>query len=147
VDAARSGAPPLDLSKATKLKDLSLRCAGANIRRFTLTLQTIRSKNLQQITIHTRATIADLQLISASIRRYSASANPVEEKVRQEWQDLDRLLVQFWISHSIRPKITYETWKIGDDSRGLVQSLLPELTRRGLVDLIEHQMVSQPVEE
>lgn len=56
---------------------------------------------------------------------------------RRDWQDLDRLLVQIWASYSIRPWIMYETGKEGRDQKDHAPSLLPELTRRGFVDLVE----------
>jgi hypothetical protein len=127
------GAPPLDLSKVNKLEDLSFRCGGWNIQQITTALQTVQSKYLQQVTIHPGA----------------AFANQIVETVHQEWQDLDRLLVQFWNSHSIRPKFTYEADTEGDDLRAFAPSLLPELTRRGLVDLVEDQRryLSAPLAE
>ena len=88
-----------------------------------MALRTVRSRNLQQITIHL----------------YTTSANLITEAVRQEWQDLDRLLLQFWTSHSICPKITYEVDKRGDDLRASAPGLLPELTKRGLVDLVKNR--------
>jgi hypothetical protein len=111
---------PLDLSQAAKLKDLLFRCGGSNVQRITMALQTVRSKHLRQITIHPCA----------------ASARLSGEPVPQEWQDLDILLVQFWTSHLIRPKIMYDPGKGVNDIRGLAPSLLPELTRRGAVDLV-----------
>jgi hypothetical protein len=83
-----------------------------------MALQTVQSEHLQQITIHPYTTFADL----------------TEESARQEWQDLDRLLVQFWTLRSIRLQIKYEVGKGGNDLRAFAPSLLPELTRRGLVD-------------
>jgi hypothetical protein len=122
VDVDTSGAPPLDLSKAAKLKELSFRFGWSDVQRITMTLQTAQSKHLQQITIYPRGNFE----------------NPVEETVRLGWQDLDRLLVQFWTSHSIRPKIMHETGK-GQAAWGLfAERLLPELSRRGLVDLATH---------
>jgi hypothetical protein len=115
MGVAMSGTPPLDFSKATKLKDLSFQCQGPNVQRITAALQTVQSKNLQQITIHSL---------------YGISAN----LVRQEWRDLDRLLVQFW---TIRPKITYKALEGGGDLRALALSLLPELMQRGAIDLVE----------
>jgi hypothetical protein len=117
------GMPPLDVSKATRLKDLSFRCGGPNVQRITMALETVQSKNLQQITIYLGTTSATL----------------VGETVRQEWQDLDRLLLQFQTSHSIRPKITYEAEEGGNNLRDLAPSLLPELTSRGFVDLVENR--------
>ena len=110
--------PPLDLSKATKLKSLLFRCVDPSIQRITMTLETVQSKDLRQITIHPYGTFSGL----------------IGETARQEWQDLDRLLVQLWTSHSIRPKIVYE---MGRGGNNLAPSLLPELTRRGVVDLVD----------
>jgi hypothetical protein len=115
--------PPLDLSRATKLKDVGFRCGRSTIRWITTALESIQSKNLQQIT--------------ATIHPLATFGNPIEDTVRQEWQDLDRLLVQFWTSRSIRPKFTHETERGENGFRGLAPSLLPELMRRGLVDLVE----------
>ena len=122
ADADKSGRPSFDFSKATKLKELVFRCGEPNVQRIVMALQTVQSKRLQQITIHP----------------HGAFAIPVKEAVRQEWQDLDHLLVQFWTSRSIRPKITYEAGTGGDNLRAYVPNLLPELTRRGLVDLVEY---------
>ena len=47
------------------------------------------------------------------------------------------MLVQFWTSHAIRPKIEYEAGEEGEDLKGLAPGLLPELTRRQVVDLLE----------
>ena len=87
-----------------------------------MTLQTVGSGYLQSITIEP----------------HDLPPETVEEEVYQEWHDLDRVLVQFWTSHSIRPRVVYmprlgEGKDLGVD----VPILLPELTRRGLVDLVE----------
>ena len=86
-----------------------------------MTLRTAESINLQQITIHLPF----------------AFTEPIVESAYLEWQDLDRLLVQFWTSHSIRPKIRYRRGKDGCDLRDVAPRLLPELTSRGVVDLIK----------
>jgi hypothetical protein len=121
MDSDMSRMPPLDLSRATKLKDVGFRCGRSTIRWITTALESIQSKNLQQIT--------------ATIHPIGAFGNPIEDAVRQEWQDLDHLLVQFWTSRSIRPKFMCERGENG--FRGLAPNLLPELMRRGLVDLVE----------
>jgi hypothetical protein len=112
--------PPLDLSKATKLKDLSFRCEGPNTQRITMALQSVKSEAFRQITIHP----------------YGTFPNPIGPVERGQWQDLDSLLVQFWTSHSIRPVIKYKPREGGRDLGRLAPSLLPELMRRGLVDLV-----------
>jgi len=110
----------LDLSKATKLKYLKFLWTRSSVQWIATTLQTVKSKNLQRI------------IICQAI----ALPEEIEEAVYREWQDLDRLLVQFWASHLIRPRVTYVVGKGGKDLRDHVPSLLPELTRRGLVDLV-----------
>ena len=80
-----------------------------------MALQTAQSINLERITI----------------RWSPAFGTSIAE---QEWQDLDRVLLQFWTSHSIRPEIGYD----GGNFRELAPRLLPELTSRGIVDLVEY---------
>ena len=58
----------------------------------------------------------------------------------REWLNLDRLLVQFWESRSTGPKVICAEWdrrNLKRDVRGRVEYLLPELTRRGAIDLAE----------
>ena len=112
-----------DLSKAAKLKDLIFLGRISNIHWIVRALQTVESKNLQQITI---------RLHTATLRGLT------EETDHLEWQDLDRLLVKFWTSHSIRPRFVYAPNSGGWDTRDRAPSLLPELTGRGLVDLVEY---------
>jgi hypothetical protein len=110
---------PFDLSKLTKLKKVELGYCEPWVRWITTTLQTAESINLEEIVIH------------------PVNAPIASESVYREWQDLDYLLLQFWISRSIRPKIRHK-WKGGRYYlRDLAPRLLPELTSRGVVDLIE----------
>ena len=53
--------------------------------------------------------------------------------------DLDRLLVRFWESHSIRPKIRRGgvSRREKEDAIDCVLRLLPEMTKRELIDLVE----------
>ncbi|KAF9780877.1 hypothetical protein BJ322DRAFT_287392 [Thelephora terrestris] len=101
--------PPLDLSNAMKLKHLNFRWGRTHVRWITMTLQTVQSKDLRRITVFLR------NILFA----------PAEETIL-EWHELDRLLVQLWISHSIRPRILYK-----DVVGGIVSRLLPELTMKG----------------
>ena len=112
--------PPLDLSRLTRLKEVVC-VSGPSVQWITTTLQTAGSTNLQQIIIRSSTTT------EASIA----------ELVYREWEDLDRVLLQLWTSRSIRPKIGYQGRKGGCDLRELVLKLLPELTSRGVVDLVE----------
>ena len=111
--------PWLDLSKLTKLKDVVFECP--DIQRITMTLRTTESTNLEQITIIYPIDFGQV----------------IVESAYREWKDLDRLLLQFWVSHSIRAKIRYEQRNEGRDLRDVAPRFLPELTRRGVVDLIK----------
>ena len=111
----------LDLSKATKLKDVKFWCNRPTIQWITMALQSIKSKNLQQVIIHCHFILE----------------NPVGETVYREWQDLDHVLVQFWASHSIRPKVVCGMGEKASYLVALVPTLLPELTRRRMADLRE----------
>ena len=52
----------------------------------------------------------------------------------REWGVLDRLLAQLWTSRSIRPTVSFS--RMGK-MIGLVPKLLPELTKKGVVDVFE----------
>ena len=110
---------PLDLSSATKIKELKLLQAGSSVQWIVRTLQTVKSKSIQLISI------------------CLSTALPEMEYDHREWQDLDHLLIRFWTSHSIRPRVMYLARYGGKDLGDRFPSLLPELTRRGLVDIVK----------
>jgi hypothetical protein len=56
----------------------------------------------------------------------------------RQWLDLDRLLVQFWKSHSLRPKVVWISRERECDPTDRLGSLLPGITERGILDLVEH---------
>ena len=83
----------------------------------------------------------DLRRISIHIPFYltngTGAGQTVGEAARREWLDLDRLLVQLWESRSIRPRVGYKG--LGQRMKQQttdywVGCLLPEITRRGIVD-------------
>ena len=112
-----------DLSMATKLKDLVFRSNLPSVRWITRALRSVKSNGLQRITLR-----SDLYTFT----------NPIQEATYQEWWDLDRLLVQFRTSRSICPKVVYEIKCEEEEMRGYALNMLPELTRRGLVDLVKY---------
>jgi len=120
LHSVQSTATSFDLSTAAKLRHLAVLCTRPGVRWVTEALGTVKSKNLQRITICLA----------------TDTMSTIPEPVRRQWHDLDRLLVQFWTSHSIRPKVSYEV-VMGGDMKDYAPRLLPELTRRGLVDLTE----------
>jgi len=104
-----------------KLKYLEFLLAEQSAQWITTTLRTVESKSLQRIRINP----------------YDDILEKIGEGFHQEWQDLDRLLVQFWTSHSIRPQVVYVPAEGEEDMRDHAPHLLPDLTKRGLVDLVQ----------
>ena len=58
-----------------------------------------------------------------------------------EWLELDRLLARRWQAHPFHMKVLYNAPASMDGkiSRDCMESLLPELTRRGALDLAERK--------
>ena len=94
----------------------------------TMPLRTITPKHqdLRQITIRMPN---DLTLAALGANGVQA----IREPVRGQWLDIDQLLVQFWGSRSIRPKIVCE---LEQHTRDCIVFLLPEATKRGTIDLV-----------
>ena len=69
----------------------------------------------------------------------------VGEAEYEQWVDLDRLLVQLWELHSIRPKVTYGVVPEHreKDVIDCVSYLLPETTKKGTVDLANHRGIER----
>jgi hypothetical protein len=98
-----------------------------------LALQTITPKHrdLRQISIHLPYDRA-LASVGVGVRQN------IGEPVCAQWLELDRLLVQFWESHRIRPKITYIAPRMENKEIGeCMGCLLPEIMKRRVIDLIE----------
>jgi len=104
-----------------------LQCTRPNVGWINKVLHTTKSGNLQRISLEL------------------PPPNPVLngaahlEMIRQEWADLDHVLVQFWVSRSLRPKVIYEPGTEEDELMDRVARLLPELTKRGIIDLVEYR--------
>jgi len=123
----------VDLSKATGLKDVAFRTGLQYISWVTVALKSITPENrdLRQILIYAPyySKIID---ICGDVRQFVMGATC------RQWSDLDLLLVQIWGWHSICPGIVSETpIREGRDMRECFELLMPVVTRRGIVDLVE----------
>ena len=124
--------PLLDLSNATKLKDVEFQLYELKVGWINTALHTATSKSLYQITLcFPNSSLLDI------------IPNLIKEGSCLEWQDLDHLLVQLWTIHSVCPVFTYEKMEGWIGSGVLVPKLLPELTSRGIVDAPEHRQRSE----
>ena len=111
--------PPLNLSNATRLKNVELRW-DTPVQWITRTLQTAKSQCLRRVTIFAPPSFT----------------NSAQGTLHQEWEELDHVLVQLWTSRSIRPKFKYKETSESDDTGTKLRDLLPELTRRGIIDVV-----------
>ena len=127
---------PIDLSKATQLKDVKFRWE-CHPRWAVEALRTVThdNRNLQQLSLEAGEECHGPRV---------GGNNPgdpfghIGESSYQEWLELDSVLVQLWESHSIRPEVEYNVPRWTDEGAGRrMQKLLPEVTARGIVDLIE----------
>jgi hypothetical protein len=125
----------IDLSKATKLKDVAfLLTSWSSVEWIAMAFQTITPKHqdVQQISIHIPYYLA-IDGADANIR------GTIGEADYRQWLNLDRLLVRFWKSRLIQPKVIWITETGGDRNiRDCLECLLPEVTGGGMVGLIEH---------
>lgn len=134
---AEPGTVSVNLSKATRLKDVAFLCGRLGAERVSLTLRAMISnqRNLQQISLQ----VPDVPYDPTLNRADPANARrPIGEVIHEQWLELDHRFVQLWELYSIRPKLLYYTPQ-GKDREGAissVQCLLPEITRRGIADLV-----------
>jgi len=124
---------PIDLSKAMTLRDVVFRPGSLKIAWITLALQTITPKH------------RDIRRVSISVPGALTPANAaasvelnVGDEISSQWLDLDRLFVKLWEPHKIRPKVVYTVQEEKDKhARRRLECLLPEMTKRGIIDLVE----------
>ena len=123
----------IDLSMATKLKYLIFRVESRRVDWTNVALRTItpEHQDLRQITIYLPYD-STLSGAGANVRRATG------EQLFGQWLEFDHLLVQLWESRWIRPRILYYappgTEKDISESVGC---LLPDATKRGIIDLAE----------
>ena len=126
----------IDLSKATKLKDMEFGFQYLSIAWVASTLKTItsRHRDLQGVSIR------GCDLSDSTGTGWQANAAAEEDDTREQWMDLERTLVQLWESHAVRAKVEYYS-KTREESCELMEKLLPEATKRGVVELLRLQHV------
>ena len=111
-----------------------------NPRWATNTLRTIPSHNgnLQQISFlafHTLFDIPSTPSVNPAILKQA-----IGEASYREWLELDGLLALFWETRSIRPQVLYDfpPWINKQGARRCMDGLFPEITTKGIVNLVEH---------
>jgi hypothetical protein len=114
----------LDLSKAIQLRDVVFRCNGRSVHWVAATLRTAKRNTLQSISM----------VITLKVIRYAL----IFGAAHQGWGAVDQQLMQFWSSNSIRPKLLCRRVEMDKGLKSHVGGLLPESTREGIVDMVEH---------
>lgn len=80
----------------------------------------------------------DLQQISICVPvGDSACDGRRAKKIRRRWVDLDRFLVQLWESNTFHTRIIDKTKGEEEGARKRLEVLLPEMTKRGIVELTD----------
>jgi hypothetical protein len=134
---AEQKSPSINLSKVTKLKYVTFQSASQGAGWITATLKTIPKHR-------------DLHVVKIYLPSYTLTAGDVDnarqvfgEANWREWLDLDHLLVEFWESSSLRPRVACPMRAMGrSGTRHCVgcRCLLPEITRRGIIDLVNSSL-------
>jgi len=121
-------ADSIDLSNATKLKQVVFQPKTLYAMWITIALQTITSSHLQQIQIYVPSR-------STSIGNHDTD---------RQWMDLDRHLVQLWELHAICTKVIYSAAREEKVVCGYIRGLLPEMTKRGIIELVDSDELYAP---
>ena len=109
------------------------RLGSLRVKWITLALQTIgdEHRNLRRISIEVHPNLTRMRA-GRDVRR------TVGEGILEQCLDLDQILVHLWESYSIRPSVIRPRTRgaeVGVVDR--IEILLPEMTRRGMIELIE----------
>ena len=118
------------LHQSTKLREVTFTLGPFSVEWVPTTLKTIASKHkdLQEILFENCACHTSLNLLIDATTR-------VGERLRREWIDIDRVLVQLWELHAVRVNVAY-SGREEETARKFIGGLLPGTTERGIVGLV-----------
>lgn len=113
----------IDLSKLPMLSDLVLRSGGVCILWIIIALKSITPNNRHlRISIHT----------GISFRR------PAGEEIRNQWLDLDHVLIQLSESNAAKIRLLPDSVGMGEEACECIEQLLPETARRGMAEIVRY---------
>jgi len=119
------GEVSFDLSRLTKLRQVVFRFHRHYPTWITMALKTITPKH------------RDIR-VSLHIPIYPGHvAYSPEDEVGRQWVDLDHALIRLWESHGVRTRVVYSSGDEKEEAREYIGELLPEVTRRGIVELVD----------
>jgi hypothetical protein len=123
------GEASIDLSEAIRLKEVKFIFDAIKDVWTTAALKTITSKHTQFKKVS--------MFISMEEILYFMGKN-----ILDRWMDFDRVLVQLWESHAIHTQVTYSTEQEEKEAREYIGSLLPEMTKRGRLEMVDERDLS-----
>ena len=132
----------IELSKAKNIKRVSF-SVSQNPQWIIPTLRTVTPAHMKfrRMSLNISFHFLDLDDDSVDTMDSAGFKNVIGKAACRGWSELDLLLGQLWESHSIRPEVTYTVYPWVDLTRAgsWVESLLPEVSTRGIVNLIGKQ--------
>ncbi|KAF9789320.1 hypothetical protein BJ322DRAFT_1105182 [Thelephora terrestris] len=123
------GNASINLSKAIRLKEVIFVLEETEDVWTTVALKTITSKHTQFKKVSIFIPVVDPALLGEAIGFFGKT-------FLDRWMDFDRVLVQLWESHAIHTQAIYLTEQQEKEARDFIGSLLPEMTRRGIVKMV-----------
>ena len=125
LEKSKGPSPSIDFSKATKLKEITLRPAGHSIAWVTEALKTIGThhKDLLEVSIYP-------DFLDTPIGNYAIFRGTVKEDDLQRWVELDCVLIGLMESHAVRVEVIYHSKGVEEEVYKCMKELLPEITQR-----------------
>lgn len=122
----------IDFSKATRLKEVEFNLTQIEVVWIAMALKTLTYKNrdLREILLH-------IFVESSPEDEPDNVREPIGDEVHKQWVDLDQVLVQLWESNAIHTKVIYPTRREEEETREYIGTLLPEMVRRGIVEMMD----------
>ena len=123
----------IDLSKAIRLKEVAFwsRKPGDVWAAMALKTLTPEHADLRRVVIH-------IVIGPFPGDERVDTRKEIGEEIYEQWMDLDRVLVHLWESNAIRARVVYKTEGTGKVAYEYIEGLLPEMTTRGLVEMVAH---------
>ncbi|KAF9789287.1 hypothetical protein BJ322DRAFT_1041768 [Thelephora terrestris] len=137
--ASALGSPragPVNFPKAIKLKEVVFRL-GRIIDVWTvLALETLTSNHraLEKVAIH-------IHVWTPLVDEAAGSMEGMRGVIHHQWMHLDRILVRLWESHAVSTQVIYSTRGTKNGRLEYIGGLLPEVMKRGMVEVVDHRDV------
>ena len=124
----------VDFSEVIGLEEVVFRSEEVEDIWAATALKTITSKHtdFRKVSIH--VTPIKAFPVGESVRE------TIGEEIYEQWMDLDRVLVQLWETNSIHTQVFYSIDEEEKDAREHICSLLPEMTKRGIVEMTDDSL-------